>query len=169
MRGDHRESAGDALITLWHQSVLLHQEMSFAYDRIGETRRERSGDDGALLAAQARAEALGHRYERLCERIRQAEPRTLEGVLAKLRCATRCIRDTVPEGKDPERVCDIELRFVFALERDVARLLAQTRHRERKAPPGMLQKERVGAALWRRQSIGLLSSNDPSRDPKAGG
>ena len=33
MRGDHRESAGDALITLWHQSVLLHQEMSFAYDR----------------------------------------------------------------------------------------------------------------------------------------
>ena len=75
----------------------------------------------------------------------------------------------MPEGKDPERVCDIELRFVFALERDVARLLAQTRHRERKAPPGMLQKERVGAALWRRQSIGLLSSNDPSRDPKAGG
>ena len=168
MRGDYRESAGEGLITLWQQAVRLHREMCLAYDRIGET-RERSGDDGALLAAQARAEALGHRYERLCERIRQAEPRTLEGVLAKLRCATRCIRDTVPEGKDPERVCDIELRFVFALERDVARLLAQTRHRERKAPPGMLQKERVGAALWRRQSIGLLSSNDPSRDPKAGG
>jgi hypothetical protein len=150
MRWDDRESAGDALITLWQQAVRLHREMCLAYDRIGET-RERSGDDGALRAAQARAEALGRRYERLCERICQAEPRTLDGLLAKLRCATRCIRDTVPEGKDPERVCDIELRFVFALERDVARLLAQTRHRERKGPAGMIQKERVETALWRQR------------------
>ena len=127
MRRHHRESGGDALITLWHQAVRLHQEMSLAYDRIGETRRQQPGDDAALSQAQARAEALGRRYERLCERIYRAEPRTLEGVLAKLRCATRCIRDTVPEGKDPEHVCDIELRFVFALERDVARLVADTR------------------------------------------
>ena len=127
MRRDYRESAGDALLTLWHQAVRLHQEMSLAYDRIGETRRERPGDDAGLLAAQERADALGRRYERLCERICRAEPQTLEGVLAKLRCATRCIRDTVPEGKDPEHVCDIELPFVFALERDVARLVADTR------------------------------------------
>ena len=129
MRWDDRESAGDALVTLWHRAVRLHQEMCLAYDRIGETRREQSGDDGALnqAQAQARAEALGRRYERLCERICRAEPRTLEGVLAKLRCATRCIGDTVPEGKDPEHVCDIELPFVFALERDVARLVADTR------------------------------------------
>jgi hypothetical protein len=127
MRGDYRESAGEGLITLWQQAVRLHQEMSLAYDRIGETRRERLGDDGALSQAQARADALGRRYDRLCERICQAEPRTLEGVLAKLRCATRCVRDTLPDGKNPERVCDIELRFVFALERDVARLIAQAR------------------------------------------
>ena len=129
MRWDDRESAGDALITLWQQAVRLHREMCLAYDRIGET-RERSGDDGALRAAQARAEALGRRYERLCERICQAEPRTLDGLLAKLRCATRCIRDTMPDGRDPERVCDIELRFVFALERDVARFIADTRRSE---------------------------------------
>src|SRR5215472_3598809 len=124
MRWDHRESPGDALTTLWQRALRLHQEMCLAYDRIGETQRERPGDDAALSQAQARAEALGRRYERLCERIYRAEPRTLEGVLAKLRCATRCIRDTLPEGRDPERVCDIELRFVFALERDVARLIA---------------------------------------------
>ena len=127
MRGDDRESAGEALITLWQRAVPLHREMSLAYDRIGETRRQQPGDDAALSQAQARAEALGRRYERLCERIRRSEPRTLDGVLAKLRCATRCIRDTVPEGKDPEHVCDIELPFVFALERDVARLVADTR------------------------------------------
>jgi hypothetical protein len=44
-------------------------------------------------------------------------------VLAKLRCATRCIRDALPPAVDPESACDIELRFVFALERDVTRLL----------------------------------------------
>jgi hypothetical protein len=151
MRWDHRESAGDALTTLWQRLLRLHQEMCLAYDRIGETRRERSGDDAALRGAQARAEALGRRYQRLCERICQAEPRTLEGVLAKLRCATRCVWDTLPEGKDPERVCDIELRLIFALERDVARLIAQARHRERKGPSGIFQKERVETALWRRR------------------
>ena len=127
MGRDDRESAADALVTLGHQAVRLHHEMSLAYGRIGDARRERPDDDAALSQAQARAEALGLRYERLCERICQAEPRTLEGVLTKLRCATRCVWDTVPEGKDPERVCDIELRFVFALERDVARLIANAR------------------------------------------
>jgi hypothetical protein len=127
MRGDYRESAGDVLITLGQQAVRLHRKMSLAYDRIGDAWREPPGDDAALSQAQVRAEALGRRYERLCERIYRAEPRTLEGVLAKLRCATRCIRDAVPEGKDPEHVSDIELRFVFALERDVARLIAAGR------------------------------------------
>ena len=149
MRRDDRESPGDALVTLWHQAVRLHQEMSLAYDRIGETRRERSGDDAALLATQARAEALGRRYERLCERIRRSEPRTLDGLLAKLRCATRSIRDTVPEGRDPERVCDIELRFVFALERDVARLIARAQRRVNKSDPMRMPKNGTGANAMR--------------------
>jgi len=51
---------------------------------------------------------------------------TLEGVLAKLRCATRCIRDIMPNGK-AELACDIELRLVFAVERDVERLLSRAR------------------------------------------
>ena len=117
------EHAVERVTTLWQRAVRLHREMSRAYDRIGETRRDRPGDDGAMREAQERAEVLGRQYERLCERIYEAEPRTLEGVLAKLRCATQCIRDIVPEGKDPERVCDIELRFVFAVERDVERLV----------------------------------------------
>ena len=121
--------AVETVITLWCRAVRLHREMSRAYERIGQTQRERPGDDGAIREAQQRADSLGRRYERLCERIYQAEPGTLEGVLAKLRCATRCIRDIVPEGKDPERVCDIELRFVFALERDVERLIAQEQRR----------------------------------------
>ena len=123
--------AVETVITLCCRAVRLHREMSHAYDRIGETRRERPGDHGAIREAQQRADVLGRRYERLCERIYQAEPRTLEGVLAKLRCATRCIRDIVPEGKDPERGCDIELRFVFALERDVERLMTQARRNGR--------------------------------------
>jgi hypothetical protein len=149
MRRDYRERAGDALITLWHQALRLHQEMSLAYDRIGETRRERPGDDAGLLAAQERADALGRRYERLCERICRAEPQTLEGVLAKLRCATRCVRDTMPEGKDPERVCDIELRFIFTLKRDVARLVAQAQRRVNKSAPKRMPKNGAGANALR--------------------
>ena len=122
MRSDLNEGAGDAVIALWQRAVRLHREMSRAYDRIGEAQRGRPGDEGAIRKAQERADQLGRRYERICERIYKSEPRTLEGVLVKLRCATQCIRDTVPAGEDPERMCDIELRFVFALERDVARL-----------------------------------------------
>ena len=123
LQGDR---VSDAVVGLWAKAVLLHREMSRAYDRIGDIRRERPGDEGALMKAQAQADELGRRYERLCERIYEAEPWTLEGVLAKLRCAARCIQDTVPTGKDPERVCDIELRFVFALERDVERLVRRS-------------------------------------------
>ena len=77
--------------------------MSRAYDQIAETR---PGGEGALMRAQAQADEVGQHYEQLCERICLAEPRTLKGVLAKLRCATRCIRDIVPEGEEPERVGD---------------------------------------------------------------
>jgi hypothetical protein len=52
---------------------------------------------------------------------------TLDEVLVKLRCATQCIRDILPERTDPEKACDIELRFVFAVERDVRRLIANAR------------------------------------------
>ena len=86
----YRGQAVETVITLWRRAVRLHREMSHAYERIGQTQRERPGDDGAIREAQQRADVLGRRYERLCERIYQAEPRTLEGVLAKLRCAIRC-------------------------------------------------------------------------------
>jgi hypothetical protein len=82
--------AVETVITLWCRAERLHREMSHAYERIGQTQRERPGDNGAMREAQARADVLGRRYERLCERIYQAEPRTLEGVLAKPRCAIRC-------------------------------------------------------------------------------
>jgi hypothetical protein len=62
----------------------------------------------------------------------RTEAATLEEVLAKLECATQCIRDIVPDGKDPEQACDIELRFVFALERDVGRLVADKLRREKR-------------------------------------
>jgi hypothetical protein len=57
-------------------------------------------------------------------------------VLVKLQCATRCIRYIVPEGEDPEQACDIELRFVFAMERDVRRLMGKPLQRQdtRKTP-----------------------------------
>jgi hypothetical protein len=137
--------AVETVITLCLRAVRLHREMSEAYDRIGRSQRERPGDDGAMREAQERADALGRRYERLCEQIYQAEPRTLEGVLAKLRCATRCIRDIVPEGKDPERLCDIELRFVFALERDVERLV---RASMKKTYPSSIGKAANSAARF---------------------
>jgi hypothetical protein len=86
----HGGQAVETVIMLCCRAVRLHREMSRAYERIGQTQRERPGDDGAIREAQQRADALGRRYERLCERICEAEPRTLEGVLAKLRCAIRC-------------------------------------------------------------------------------
>jgi hypothetical protein len=55
----------------------------------------------------------------------------------------------VPEGKDPERVCDIELRFVFALERDVARLIARARRRVNKSDPERMPKDGADANAMR--------------------
>jgi hypothetical protein len=112
--------------------------MDDAYRKLAETLRERPDDDKALRDGDALTDALGRRYERLCDEICRTEARTFEGVLAKLQCATRCIRDIVPDGRDPEQACDIELRFVFALERDVRRLTANARRNRRRpaVPPG---------------------------------
>jgi hypothetical protein len=107
------------------KAAQVHQEMDNAYRQLADTLRERPDDDEALRAGDALADALGRRYERLCDEICRTETRTLEGVLAKLQCATQCIRDILPEGTDPEQACDIELRFVVALERDVRRLVAR--------------------------------------------
>jgi hypothetical protein len=66
------------------------------------------------------------RFGFVCLRSRElcnTEAHTFKGVLAKLRCAARCIRDTVPPTNDPKLTCDIELRLVFSLERDLERLL----------------------------------------------
>jgi len=135
-------STTDSIIACWREAQRLHQKMSQAYDRLAVTLRERPADDDALSRAQAQADALGKRYERLCERLCRTEAANLEGVLAKLECATRCIRDIVPEGKDPEQACDIELRFVFAVERDVRRLVADARRSTSRRRPGVTQRNR---------------------------
>ncbi|HTU00881.1 MAG TPA: hypothetical protein VMG58_03655 [Candidatus Sulfotelmatobacter sp.] len=97
--------------------------MDAAYDRLDELLRERPTDDNSISKAHSEAEALGQEYAELCERMCKTDARTLEGVRAKLRCAARCIRDTVPPANDPELTCDIELRLVFSLERDLEKLL----------------------------------------------
>lgn len=110
--------AAEPLIALWDAAQRLHQRMNAAYDRVDTLLRDCPHDDEFVGNAHARADALGQEYADVCERICKTEARTLEGVLAKLRCAARSIRDAVPPANDPELTCDIELRFVFALERD---------------------------------------------------
>jgi hypothetical protein len=115
----------------------VHQEMDEAYQQLAETLRERPDDDKALRGGDAVADALGRRYERLCEDICRTEAKTFEGVLAKLQCATQCIWDILPNGTDPEQACDIELRFVFAVERDVRRLIANARRNINRRRPAV--------------------------------
>jgi hypothetical protein len=143
------EPPHDPVITLWETAQRLYPAMDASYNLLSKIACERPDDDHAMGEAQARADALGRQYEQLCERICNMEARTLEGVLAKLRCATQCIRDTVPRAADPERTCDIELRFVFRLEQDVERLLTsdRTRSRLRNGKPA------------RNQSHGLLNGS----------
>jgi hypothetical protein len=111
----------------WDEAQRLHQQMDKAYGRFAQILRDRPADDEALGRAQAQADALGKRYERLCEWICRAKAATFEDVLVKLECAAQCIRNIVPDGTDPERACDIELRIVLVLERDVRRLVADAR------------------------------------------
>jgi hypothetical protein len=116
--------AADPVIALWNAAQRLHPIMDAAYDRLDALLRISPNDDPAVGLAHAHADALGREYEQLCEQICNTEARTLEGVLAKLQCAVRCIRGALPAASDPALNCDIELRFVFALKRDVERLLA---------------------------------------------
>jgi hypothetical protein len=116
--------AADPVVALWGAARRLHPRLDAAYDRVDALLRERPNDDEAIGKAHAEADRLGQAYTDLCERICQTEALTFKGVLAKLRCAARCIRDTVPPTNDPELTCDIELRLVFSLERDLERLLA---------------------------------------------
>jgi hypothetical protein len=101
--------------------------MDASYNDVSAAVRDHSAAGALIADAQAAADNLGRQYDQLCDRICKTEARTLAGVFAKLQCATRCIRDVLPDGKDPEQVCDIELRFVFAVERDVRRLMAGER------------------------------------------
>ena len=123
----HRDRVADPVSGLWEAAQRMHSDVDAAYNRLGAILRERADDDQAIGEAEAQADAMGRRYEQLCDQICNTEARSLEGVLAKLRCATRCIRDIMPNGKDAELACDIELRFVFAVERDVERLLFRAR------------------------------------------
>ena len=113
----------DPVIVLSNEARRLYPKMAAAYDQLDTLLRECPHNDPSIAEGQAQADALGRQYEQLCEQICTTEVRSLEGVLAKLRCAVRCIQDTVPPSADPALTCDIELRLVLALERDVARLL----------------------------------------------
>jgi hypothetical protein len=119
-----RDLAVDPVVVLWRAARRLHSQMDAAYGRVDAQLRECPNDDESISKAHAEADRLGQAYTDLCERICRTEAHTLKGVLAKLRCAARCIRDTVPPTNDPEMTCDIELRLVFSLERDLERLLA---------------------------------------------
>jgi hypothetical protein len=106
--------------------------MDASYNNVSAAVRDHPAASALIADAQAAADALGRQYDELCDRICKTEARTLAGVFAKLQCATRCIRDVLPDGRHPEQVCDIELRFVFAVERDVRRLIAGARHNIRR-------------------------------------
>ncbi len=122
-----RHGIADPVVSLCERVQRWHLQVDDAYDRLSAVLQERPDDDRDIGEAEAQADAMGRRYEQLCDQICNTEARTLEGVLAKLRCATRCIRDIMPNGKDAELACDIELRLVFAVERDVERLLSRAR------------------------------------------
>ena len=131
---------GDPVIALSQDARRRHHQMDAAYHHLSAVLRARPRDERAIGEAQAWADALGQRYEQTCDEVYKAPATSLQGLLAKLQCATRCIRDIVPEGKDPEQVCDIELRFVFAVERDVRRLIADARRRMSRRRRGVPQK-----------------------------
>jgi hypothetical protein len=114
----------DPVVALWGAAQRLRPRMDSAYNRVDALLRECPNDDESISKAHGKAETLGQEYTDLCERICNTEAHTFKGVLAKLRCAARCIRDTVPPTNDPKLTCDIELRLVFSLERDLEKLLA---------------------------------------------
>jgi hypothetical protein len=142
-------STSGSVIAFWQKAREIHQHMGAAYDDLTKVLRERPADNEGLSRAQAKADALGTRYERFCDRICRTEATTLEGVLAKLECAKQCIRDIVPDGTDPEETCDIELRFVFAVERDVRRLIAGARR--------PIKRGRSGTRAPRASGVGELA------------
>jgi hypothetical protein len=119
-----RHRAADPVVPLWEAAQRLHHRMNAAYNRLDALLHERPDDDASISEAHAEAETLGREYSDLCERICMSGARTPEGLRAKLQCAVQCIRDTVPLSSDPEVTCDIELRLVFSLRRDLETLLA---------------------------------------------
>jgi hypothetical protein len=128
---------GDPVIALWQHARRHHHQMDLAYRHLSAVLRAQPRDESAIGKAQDRADALGRRYEQTCHEVYKTPAASIEGVLAKLQCATRCIQDIVPIGKDPEQACDIELRFVFALERDVRRLIANARRNINRRRPAV--------------------------------
>ncbi|HEV2549955.1 MAG TPA: hypothetical protein VGU20_21775 [Stellaceae bacterium] len=133
---------GDPAIALWQDARRRHDQMDAAYRHLSAVLRAQPRNEQAIGEAQARADALGQRYEQACDEVYKLPATSLEGVLAKLHCATQCIRDILPEGADPEQTCDIELRFVFALERDVRRLIANGRRSMSRRRSGVTSRNR---------------------------
>ena len=131
-----------SIIMSWREAQRLHQRMDDEYERMARVPGEGAADDHSLRRAQVQADVLGKRYERLCERICRSDAPSFEDVLAKLQCATQCIREILPEGTDPEQDCDIELRFVFAVQRDVRRLIAKARRSQDRRRPGPIPRNR---------------------------
>ena len=130
----------DSVLPLCQDAQRHHLQMESAYEHLSAVLRVQPGDECAVSEAQASADALGKWYEQTCDEICKTPAGSLEGVLAKLQCATQCIRDILPEGTDPEQACDIELRFVFAVERDVRRLIADALRRMSRRRRGVTQK-----------------------------
>jgi hypothetical protein len=152
----------DPVVGLWQDARRRYRQMHAAYNCLSAVLRARPVDDRAASEAQARADALGTLYEQSCDRVYNTEASSLEGVLAKLQCARQCIRDIVPEGTDPEPTCDIELRFVFAVERDVRRLIAVARRRTKRARLRAKQKNREKPIVTALRGVG---SRDVATSP----
>jgi hypothetical protein len=132
----------DPVVSLCETAKRLWSRMDASYYNVSAAVRDHPAPSALIADAQAAADDLGRQYDELCDRICKTEARTLAGVFAKLRCATRCIRDVLPEGKDPEQTCDIELRFVLAVERDVRRLITDAQRSKRGPRPGLTSRNR---------------------------
>jgi hypothetical protein len=103
MRNFFGHENGDPVIALWQDARRRHHQMDAAYHQLSAVLRTQPSDEHAIVEAQARADALGQRYEQISDEICKTPAGSLGGVLAKLQCAAQCIRDIVPRARTPNR------------------------------------------------------------------
>jgi hypothetical protein len=149
---DQRQPVVDPVVSLCKTAKRMWLRMDQSYSNASAALRDHPHATILIVNAQTAADDLGQQYEKLCDQICKTEARTVEGVLAKLQCAAQCIRDIVPQGTDAEQACDIELRFVFAVERDVRRLVAEVRRS--KARSGAAPRNRETSSNTRGRPLG---------------